>query len=312
MPKAATASMGICGRTTTQRSEDVECVTSGSTKAAAARIAQIALVKTIIHGRISDPSVDPHRAAVRSRPPPSRGDMLRDHARNLASCCGSRLRILARIETLFSPENLPTSAGAGGGQLTWLRAADIQVSFVRLTSCGRARSLSENFIGCRSRQARGRPAPYGRTGVVTTPVPAPGEDQPVSHGPGPIASGQPGSINVPIRSAGQTRLTGALVSASKDGSLPSGRSTMWWLKWASTPARYRPVAHLQICWCWLGRGGFGAAKEKTRRPNLGNPGGPIMIFTRTLAVLRLTIRECPPALPFQQLETAAPRGVAAF
>lgn len=37
---------------------------------------------------------------------------------------------------------------------------------------------------------------------------------------------QPGSISVPIRSAGQTRLTGALVNASKDGFDPSGRSTM--------------------------------------------------------------------------------------
>jgi len=37
---------------------------------------------------------------------------------------------------------------------------------------------------------------------------------------------QPGSISVPIRSAGQIRLTGALVSASKDGLLPSGKSTM--------------------------------------------------------------------------------------
>src|SRR5262249_32475096 len=37
---------------------------------------------------------------------------------------------------------------------------------------------------------------------------------------------QPGPISVPIRSAGQTRLTGALISASKGGLVPSGRSTM--------------------------------------------------------------------------------------
>ena len=37
---------------------------------------------------------------------------------------------------------------------------------------------------------------------------------------------QLGSSSVPIRSAGQTKLNGALVSASKDGLLPSGRSTM--------------------------------------------------------------------------------------
>ena len=48
---------------------------------------------------------------------------------------------------------------------------------------------------------------------------------------------QPRLINVPIRSAGQTRLTGALINASLDGLLPSGKATMWWLKCASTPAR---------------------------------------------------------------------------
>ena len=40
------------------------------------------------------------------------------------------------------------------------------------------------------------------------------------------AGSQPRSIRVPIRSAGQTKLTGALVSASKDGLLPLGKSTM--------------------------------------------------------------------------------------
>jgi len=49
-------------------------------------------------------------------------------------------------------------------------------------------------------------------------------------------SDQPRLISVPIRSAGQTRLIGALVSASLDGFLPSGSATMWWLKCASTPA----------------------------------------------------------------------------
>ncbi len=42
----------------------------------------------------------------------------------------------------------------------------------------------------------------------------------------PVAGDQPRSSSVPIRSAGHTRLNGALVSASKDGLLPSGRSTM--------------------------------------------------------------------------------------
>src|SRR5262249_35529144 len=37
---------------------------------------------------------------------------------------------------------------------------------------------------------------------------------------------QPRVIRVPIRSAGQTRLTGALINASLDGLLPSGRPTM--------------------------------------------------------------------------------------
>jgi hypothetical protein len=50
-------------------------------------------------------------------------------------------------------------------------------------------------------------------------------------------SDQPKVIKVFIRSAGQTRLSGTLVKASKGGSLPLGRPTMWWLKWASTPAR---------------------------------------------------------------------------
>ena len=56
---------------------------------------------------------------------------------------------------------------------------------------------------------------------------------------GPFAPSfaQPRVIRVFIRSAGQTRLSGALVSASLDGLLPSGRATMWWLKCASTPAK---------------------------------------------------------------------------
>jgi len=41
-----------------------------------------------------------------------------------------------------------------------------------------------------------------------------------------VARDQPRSSSVPIKSAGQTRLSGALVSASKEGLLPSGRSTM--------------------------------------------------------------------------------------
>ena len=39
--------------------------------------------------------------------------------------------------------------------------------------------------------------------------------------------GQPRVIKVFIRSAGQTRLSGALVNASLDGLLPLGRPTMW-------------------------------------------------------------------------------------
>ena len=39
--------------------------------------------------------------------------------------------------------------------------------------------------------------------------------------------GQPKVIRVFIRSAGQTKLSGALVNASLDGLLPSGRPTMW-------------------------------------------------------------------------------------
>jgi hypothetical protein len=41
-----------------------------------------------------------------------------------------------------------------------------------------------------------------------------------------VARDQPRSSSVPIKSAGQTRLNGALVSASKEGLLPSGKSTM--------------------------------------------------------------------------------------
>jgi hypothetical protein len=51
------------------------------------------------------------------------------------------------------------------------------------------------------------------------------------------SDGQPSSIRVFIKSAGQTRLIGTLVNASIGGSLPSGRPTMWWPKCASTPAR---------------------------------------------------------------------------
>jgi len=40
-------------------------------------------------------------------------------------------------------------------------------------------------------------------------------------------SSQPRVIKVFIRSAGQTRLSGALVNASLDGLLPLGRPTMW-------------------------------------------------------------------------------------
>src|SRR6202022_912178 len=59
--------------------------------------------------------------------------------------------------------------------------------------------------------------------------------------------GQPRVIKVFIRSAGQTRLSGALVNASLDGLLPLGRPTMWWLKCASTPAGQRPVTHFHAC-----------------------------------------------------------------
>jgi hypothetical protein len=37
----------------------------------------------------------------------------------------------------------------------------------------------------------------------------------------------PSSIKAFIKSAGQTRLSGALVKASLDGLLPSGKATMW-------------------------------------------------------------------------------------
>src|SRR5262249_45786382 len=63
--------------------------------------------------------------------------------------------------------------------------------------------------------------------------------------PGPAAPAQPGAINVPIRSAGHTRLNGARDSAvPNDGSTPAGRSkAMPWLKWARTPAKYSATAH---------------------------------------------------------------------
>ena len=62
MPKAATASVGMWGRTIDQSPEELEFDSSGQSKAAALIIAQIALVKTMIHGRISDPF---HRSASR-------------------------------------------------------------------------------------------------------------------------------------------------------------------------------------------------------------------------------------------------------
>ncbi len=40
---------------------------------------------------------------------------------------------------------------------------------------------------------------------------------------------------------------------------------------------YKPVNHFQALCCDRNRAGFDAAKENTRRPNFGNPGGPIMI-----------------------------------
>ena len=50
----------MCGRTIDQSPEELEFDSSGQSKAAALIIAQIALVKTMIHGRISDPF---HRSA---------------------------------------------------------------------------------------------------------------------------------------------------------------------------------------------------------------------------------------------------------
>src|SRR5579863_2619051 len=62
------------------------------------------------------------------------------------------------------------------------------------------------------------------------------------------------------------------------GELPPPRDrskARLWLKWASTPHRYNPATHFQAC--LLRRViGLRLAKEKTRRPYLGNPGGPIM------------------------------------
>jgi hypothetical protein len=45
----------MCGRTIDQSPEELEFDSSGQSKAAALIIAPIALVKTMIHGRISDP-----------------------------------------------------------------------------------------------------------------------------------------------------------------------------------------------------------------------------------------------------------------
>ncbi len=233
MPKAATASMGICGCTTDQKSEDAECRQfgldqggSGDNRADRAR-------QDDDPWSHSDPSVAPHRAALYPRWPLSRADMLPDHAPTKRRSPGPTLRILACIGALFTskPSNV---SSAGRGQPTRAPRSRHPCFFCSLNK------LYSGPVGdpgillfCRSSAAPSAAStdqwPCDRDECDSAggnPARADHARAAGSRGPWPVATGQPGSINVPIRSAGQTRLTGALVSASKEGSLPSGRSTM--------------------------------------------------------------------------------------
>jgi hypothetical protein len=89
---------------------------------------------------------------------------------------------------------------------------------------------------------------------------------------------QVSEIRVPIKSAGHTKLTGAEIrTRPKDGSPWAKLNARWWLKCASTPAKYSPTATFQTYRLCRGCFAFVAANEKTRRPYFGSPGGPIMI-----------------------------------
>src|SRR5438132_11587731 len=69
---------------------------------------------------------------------------------------------------------------------------------------------------------------------------------------------------------------------------------MWWLKCASTPARYSPASHFHA-WRRSRRCSREVANENTRRPNLGSPGGPIMISPHRQVVIELTFEAPAPS-----------------
>ena len=69
------------------------------------------------------------------------------------------------------------------------------------------------------------------------------------------------------------------------------------------------MTHFQTCCCWRGRAGFGAANEKTLRPNFGNPGGPIMISpTRLQCCSQNTRKSTVSSFQFGKRSAARRRG----